>query len=481
MSTSLPRPSLRIRIPSMLWGLIISLCIYSAFLPNPALSICSILSLPIYALLLWRREEPPVLFLIAAFQWLGVSTKVFHANSLGLIVSEMYDYRAMGGEGDVSMAVWLGLGGLLILSLGMWAGSRGLKFSNLEKLRIDSMQMSPQRVFVGYFLFFFLSMFLSSTFGWIAGVSQIIVAIVSLKWSFFFLLAYVVLKKNQEKYLLAIIFVFETIAGFTGFFASFKIPFVILFLVYLTIGYRFTLRSLAKLLLIIVTLFYLCVVWSAVKKEYRAFISGGESGHFSRIPVKQRFEKLWQLYRDLEFPEGFEARKNQLFERIAYVDYFARVLKRIPGEIPREWGGTIIRTIEHVTKPRLFFPSKPMLSDSEVVEKYLGIRITSETSISLGYFAEVYADFGYRGMFIGIFIIGIFWGSIFKYYVEHARVKLIGYVMSASLLGVLLGFESNLEKVMGGAIISFLVFALILRFFEVPLVSWLSRSRKISH
>jgi hypothetical protein len=74
-------------------------------------------------------------------------------------------------------------------------------------------------------------------------------------------------------------------------------------------------------------------------------------------------------------------------------------------------------TLEHIFKPRIFFPDKPdLISDSELVRKYSGVFVAGEkegTTIAFGYAAESYLDYGVPGMFLPAFIFGIFMGVVY--------------------------------------------------------------------
>ena len=74
-------------------------------------------------------------------------------------------------------------------------------------------------------------------------------------------------------------------------------------------------------------------------------------------------------------------------------------MRNVPNDLPFQDGAHIGATVIHVLQPRLFFPDKPpLLSDTDVVEKYTGLHFGDSSSagisVSLGYLAELYIDFG---------------------------------------------------------------------------------------
>lgn len=60
------------------------------FTSNPGLTTLSILFLPYFISMLWRKGEPAVLLFVIIFQWLAVCTKVFHADFLNTKVQAMF-------------------------------------------------------------------------------------------------------------------------------------------------------------------------------------------------------------------------------------------------------------------------------------------------------------------------------------------------------------------------------------------------------
>ena len=86
-----------------------------------------------------------------------------------------------------------------------------------------------------------------------------------------------------------------------------------------------------------------------------------------------------------------------MLDRLSYVDFFAVVLETVPSQLPHENGALWLDAITRPFMPRLFFPSKTVIDDSERTNYYTGLGVAGAeegTSISLGYVAESYIDFG---------------------------------------------------------------------------------------
>jgi len=252
-----------------------------------------------------------------------------------------------------------------------------------------------------------------------------------------------------------------------------------LILAFLAVGYRLTVRNVMRTTATVALALFLCIFWMSVNEEYREFLNRGTRETVVLVSVKERVGKLIELSRRTDgrtLKRGLE----RLLLRIAYVDMFAHVLDMVPSKIPHEKGTLWMRVPDHILRPRLFFPNKPGLPlDTDDTRKYtglwfLGSGVTFATSISMGYMAESYIDFGPVGMLVPIFLLGLLWGFIFRSLILKSPMKIYGYAVAITVLIDTLNFGSNNVKAVGGVITGFIVLALALRFL-VPLVNRMLR------
>jgi hypothetical protein len=109
----------------------------------------------------------------------------------------------------------------------------------------------------------------------------------------------------------------------------------------------------------------------------------------------------------------------ELAARLSYVTLFSRVLEHTPDLEPHSDGELLRVALLNGTVPRFLFPDKPILpSASEYTRRFTGIRVGGETdgstSISIGYMAEFYADWGLAGMFTAVFGYGVWMGLLHR-------------------------------------------------------------------
>jgi len=437
--------------------------------------------LPVFVSLLWRPGETPVLLFAVSFQWLQVTAKVFHANVLGLDVTELSEYAVLDLP-LIEQAVWLGLAGLIVLAVGMRVGMWKLGAGVGERARVEAEHFSPDRAFILYLVVAAADTLLEAYIWNFGAFIQVVRAASGIKWVAFFILGYVVLKRRERYPLFAIAVLIEFIGGI-GFFSGFKTVIFVTLIIAFTVRHRLKAGTVAFALTLLALLLVLGAAWTSIKPEFREYVNQGSRQQVVVVPRADQFQKLGELIGDVDRHDLAES-IGDLFGRIAYVDYFALVLEYVPEFTPHEEGAVWKQSITHVLTPRVFFPDKPsLLSDSELTMQYTGLRLASDdegTSISIGYMGESYIDFGAYGMFIPIFLLGLMWGLMYFYFISRARFVVIGYAFATTLLLGAYQFEMASIKLLGGVLMKFLVLAMIMYLADRYVGRWLQGKEQSS-
>ena len=103
-----------------------------------------------------------------------------------------------------------------------------------------------------------------------------------------------------------------------------------------------------------------------------------------------------------------------------------------------------------------------------------GRRRERGTSIGIGYVAESYVDFGPILMFVPIFLLGVFYGLIYRVFVIHSRSKLICTAIATSILIFTASkIETSNIKIVGGTVTALLVVGIIYFAFGKAFRAWL--------
>jgi hypothetical protein len=443
-------------LPGWIWFAAILAAGWGLLTANGVLTSYAVLLLPVLAALLWFPGEPPALLFACFMQWVQASMAVFYTNVYGVPLSYQTEY----GGADLVTATWLSLTGVLVLALGMRLALWRQPVRVPEETLRDSLRVEPGRVFLWYLVAFACFGLVGWVGNRIPGLAQPLRALATLKWVLVFLLAHGVLTQRRGYSLLAIVAFLEFATGILGFFSDFKNIFFLLLVAlpaspFLFYGWRKVNFGLVTALVLAVG-----VVWTAIKQDYREFLNQGTGAQAALVPVPDRAAKLVQLVGSLD-GEKVRDGLEQLVLRVSYVSFFAWTLGNVPDAIPFERGKLWRESIEHVLMPRLFFPNKAAIHDSDRVNYYSGVQVATPeqgASISLGYMTESYIDFGPVGMFVPILLLGVFYGFIYRFFAWRYRLRLLGVAMGTAILifGAYTIETSNI-KLIGGNLMSLLV------------------------
>ncbi|MGH8050663.1 MAG: hypothetical protein ACREPB_08410 [Arenimonas sp.] len=420
----------------------------------------------VFVTMLYRVGEPPVLLFAVFIQWLQVTTKIFQADYLGIPTDDL-----RGHTGDVGLAAMVALVGLFFLTWGLRRGVKWHRLPDSSIAKAEAMKIQIGSVFIAYLVAFSLYYVFGSVSGAAAGLSQLFLAVFTVKWVFLFMLAYAVLTRRKGYLYLMLASVIEMLVGFGGFFSGFKTIFFILLIGGLSIRFRLSFLMTAFLGGLMVGLVYLCIWWSAVKIDYRDYVNEGSGAQVVLVPYSERMDFLYDSFVNMD-EDDIEIGTQALLERVSYIDYFSLVLDYVPRVREHENGGLLGGAVTHIMMPRLFFPDKAAVaSDSEMTNLYTGLSVggvTMNTSISMGYMSDTYIDFGYVGMMVPIFMLGLLSGWMYGFIVKQKRTSLLlNYGIAVMVLINLATFETSLIKLLGGLITVFLV-AMVLQKYLFP-------------
>jgi hypothetical protein len=445
-------------LPALL-SLALGIFLFGGIGPNLTLAALSVLVLVVGVSLLWRQGEPPAMLLVFGFHWLQASILIFYANWLGLDVAST---SKMGGAMDAAIA--LTLVGLATMALGMRCGAG----SKRVEVQIAARQVALSQPISRWFWLYVTASVAAAValaFAWmVPGLLQPIIALVSMKWAFFFMLAYATFVRTSSiGPFFAIAFAFELASGIGGFFSDFKTVFFMTLLAIVASGRRFSFRTIFGVCCLGALLAIFGLVWTAVKDEYRRFVSEGANGQVVAVDYVTGINKLGDLVGALD-SEALIKASDQLIQRLSYVEFFALVIDYVPDVLPHENGAIMWDAISRPFMPRILFPDKSIIDDTERTSLYIGYPLgnTANTSISLGWIAETYIDFGEFLMMGAIFLIGYFYGRIYRWCLDGSGTKgLAGFAFASALLGLVIQLENSFTKTFGGVVASLIIVWLI--------------------
>jgi len=391
------------------------------------------------------------------FHWAQVVSYIFYVNTLW--------------HGDMNLntnssanAYMYSLVGLLVMSL-VFAK---VAFRNIivsrEDFETSLDRINPKKVLQLYLILYFASGVLSRNAFGFGGLTQVFLNIALLKWAGFVLLGYLSFRNKEYRIFFAIAFVLDFIGGFFSFFSSFKDVFFYTAVIFMTYISKISFNVSFKAAIGVVALFYLAVVWTVIKGDYRQFLNEGSGRQEVNVSQDKAFDKLSDLLSTVN-KETINQGVGQFFYRLQYVYHFAKAVDMVPANIPYQQGSVWRETVEFVVVPRMLNPDKGSLDNSVKASKYTGIPFSGASrgvSFSLGYFADCYVDFGVPGMFIALAVIAFIWSKIFRFFlIKSTNNIVVNYAIVIAFFIQFSFFEMDGTFMFGRMFTTFVVFLLL--------------------
>ena len=427
---------------------------------NPFLSALGVAVLPPIVVLLWRPDHPPVLLFAVLLQWLQVFVPIIQANAAGEVLGTTQKLP------ELQTAALLGIVTVFTLALGMRLGSGTTGRVDTAHSMIGGDTPRWGRLLASYVLTLLVSVTAWDIIALAPGAMQVVLTVARLRWVVLFIVFLYAPSDRSISTLAKTLFAFEIVYGFGGFFSGFKGVVYLAALAALT-PRRVRLRFLTPATVALgIVLMVLILFWQTIKADYRGYLNQGTGQQEILVSPSERASFLLEYIDTLGFDSwirGFDS----MVDRIGYLEYFARSIQMVPARIPHQEGRLWGEIVPHVLMPRLLFPEKRAIHDSDRTNEFTGVRVADAsegTSIGIGYAAESYIDFGPIFMFIPVFLLGMFFGYGFRWLVAQSRVEALGFSFGvAFVMAVATLFESSSIKIIGGGLLLLLVFGAFLR------------------
>jgi hypothetical protein len=444
--------------------------IYAILSQNTFLTISALVIPFILMKLVWRKGDSPILFIAVFIQWIAISVKVFYANYIGEDFIEVHSYPQ-----EIITSFYLCLIGLVSLSFGINLALRNHSIQEKNNFQLRKGDYNYTRLTQVYMICSIVYPILFALSFTLGGLQQPLSKLLEFKWAIFFIFMLYSFQTGQYK-IFSLIACYEIILSFTGYFSGFKDYFFALFIgLIIVFGKKIKPKHIFPMLMIITVGIYCLMIWQYVKPEYRNFLSAGVEAQVSVRSTEESLNKLLELVSEAgpdAISDGFENTVN----RLSYIDFLSASITQVPANIPHTNGELWSGAFSRILQPRLLFPDKKVIDDSEKASLYTGTEFYGASrgvSVSLGYFAESYVDFGMFGMHIILFIFGFIIGSIYKYVLHSSSDIIIGTALVFPMFFVIYNFETALDKIVGALFMYFVIYLLVRRFALKPLLLYI--------
>jgi hypothetical protein len=92
------------------------------------------------------------------------------------------------------------------------------------------------------------------------------------------------------------------------------------------------------------------------------------------------------------------------------------VLRWVPLKTPYDNGKELVSDIGSSLLPRLLFPNKKAVGGKEKFKKFTGHTLWNGTSMTIGVIGDFYANFGWIGSLVGLFLLGTLISMFLNYF-----------------------------------------------------------------
>lgn len=426
-----------------------------------------------------RPGMPVSVVYLFIWQWLQIFTRPLQS---------MVDNESMASGlygPNVARAYWYMLAGLVVMALALRMVLGNLKPATVQD-RTAHFEWRALDLFALYVGMLFVAVGCRFAAAMVSALDQPLDAVSRMKIVLLFMLFTTVMTTGRNSNLLWGAVALEIVLGFTGLLSDFRGVFVYLAMAALASRIPLKGTTIAAGLGCAGFLIFLALFWTSVKAEYREFATGSSDSQNVKIALDARFGYLGnRLLSPEEIDWNFAS--YALLARLAYTDIFGSVIgvqETSPEQVfVRQWQDAIA----HVTQPRFLFPNKAPLSDTEVYVRLArgdsSEQVRLGTSISVGYMAENFVDFGFPGMLGGLFVIGLMYGLVIRYFMALKvpwilrEGVVLGFVFSVAHNGV----EMSLPKIFGATVMFAIVYVLLARFVFPTLLNWLKGRAAVGH
>jgi len=420
--------------------------------PHLLSSLLALVPFIVIIALFFKLRNPIFLtvFLALVFQWFQINIKIIYGNIANLPLQLQFSFHQ-----DIEYlytANALSNIGLLFFAFGLYVPLKK-RFKDFDLTQSMDVRYHPEKVLRNYIIFSigisFLFLFRNS----IPGINTVIVAFAKLKWGVLLLtIIYCNLFDRKKKLLYAVIGI-EIFLGFTGYFSAFKDIILIIILALLSMQKELNSKALIKFSFIFVIGLSLGLVWSAIKMDYREYLAGGE---YSQKVVVSKTEATNEMINQVNEVtiEDVSMASEALLDRISYIEFFSIVLRNVPNLMPYEDGAIIKESTLFYFKPRIFFPDKAVIDDSDHTNTYTNLDLMDDgkASHSIGFMTDAYIDFGPFGMMILLFVIGLVIGWSMKLLILKSPNMFWAIIFIIPFYFLISVYSFNMIKVVGNFI-----------------------------
>jgi hypothetical protein len=171
----------------------------------------------------------------------------------------------------------------------------------------------------------------------------------------------------------------------------------------------------------------------------------GERGSSHTQAAQNFMQTLERAFAATDKVQSGPNRMETIFERSSLKQSVEMIVRSTGRTVPYQNGHTLW-PLATVFIPRLIWPDKPGVETGRLVNKVFRVSDQAETNISPSHLGELYWNFGWPGVLIGMAAIGSLLGLLGRRFDLSKTVTLTRVlVLLATVKFIVLGFEGSIE------------------------------------
>lgn len=386
---------------------------------------------------LWKPFTPPVLLFFILFHWIQVFASILYADFMKQTIDVLFE------SGDTEFLFTMTFIQLIIIAffLQLFIKSGARRLIDFEVLKAEAAKIKTRNVIIGYFVSLALLPLLSSIFRNNSSALQLLSSFAIIKHVFTALLIFILLlKKTDNRWLIVGILILDFILSFASFFSDFKTILIMVIMIYYTVNPYLRKTAAYRMVPVIFVLVAFFSFWSFIKGEYRNFLNQGAGQQVVNVSNTEALTYLFNRLGDFNttaLGEGL----TLFIHRAQYMERYAEVYARVPSTVPHQDGADLAQALEFLLIPRFINEDKGMKDASQRTSYYTGKTFSTAaqgTSISMGYFCDLYIDYGLYLMIIPLLGFMAIIGYVYKRIIKLQNYNIL-FVYSL-LVGTFLTF-----------------------------------------
>lgn len=428
---------------------ILTLTLYGFFSQYFSLCVLSGLTLMVIFRRLWRPFIPPVFFYFMVFHWIQVFFSIVYADFLGVSIDTAYD----SSDTETLFAFTFLQQIVMTIVLSYYLDKVKLPNVNRQILVDAAKKLNTNNIIIGYVIASVIIPPMLALSYASPSLSQLVRTFFVFKNLFVALLFFsLLLKKTKNKGVIVVILILDFLLSFASFFSDFKEVIFLIGIAYLTVFPKLKTGTIMKMLPVVAILFIFLSFWSFVKGDYRQYLNQGEEQQVVRVSNTQALSYIFNQFLDFN-TEALRLGGEKLLSRMQYMERYSEVYDRVPRVIEHQEGKGMEQILEFVIVPRFLNPDKGVKDASGRTAYYTGKhfrRVSQGTSISMGYFCDLYIDYGLYFMFLPLMALMAILGIFLTHILNRKGYNIL--FLYALLIGLFLTFgtfESDMVFFLG--------------------------------